>query len=83
MWKFLRELAAIVVFEFAGLFASLLGIIAILAFVAAAYASFLHFGNRLPTLVNLFVSFSIGIVAGIVPGLLAVKISKFVGDDKE
>jgi hypothetical protein len=76
MLRFLRNLTAYVIFEMAEIIASILGIIAIVCFVVVAYLSFQFFADKVPTAVNLSLSFVIGLAVSLMPGYAAVRLGK-------
>ena len=76
MLRFLKRLTAYVIFEFAEIIASILGIVAIICFMVVAYLSFWFFADKVPTAANLLLSFTIGLIVSLVPGYASVWLGK-------
>lgn len=74
--RFLRNLVAYVILEMGEYIASILGIIAIIGFIVVAYLAFGFLADKLPTALNLLLSFALGLIASCVPVYAAVRLGR-------
>ena len=76
MVKFLRDLVAYVILEIGEFIASILGVVAIICFIAVACLSFRFLADKVPTALNLLLSVAAGLIAASVPGYAAVRLGR-------